>query len=374
MSNIPSTTSNRTATISPTPTATSTATSTSQTQTTQATQKTQDKDTLDTTKKATTALIKAADKGKEIAELKGNFSKAKDLSTLGKVGQLGKTVASGAEAASDIGQAIESGKAEDIVKATSSSAGTVKDGLDAAARFSDNPALKTGKYAAGAIADGAKLPDKIGTAAQDVKKAIQSGTGEDIAQAAVSTTDAAKTGISAGDAAINVASRVHQNRATLKGAAEAASKTGVADDVANAAAKAATKATKNGASRQVTRAAARQAATQAARKTVGRSAARAAGNVAGNAAATGARTAAKRAAAGGLAKAAGRFAPGVNIAIAAYDGAKAVQIISDPKASTGKKVAAGLTAAASAVSATNIPVVSQIGAGVATITGFFRDW
>ena len=77
-----------------------------------------------------------------------------------------------------------------------------------------------------------------------------------------------------------------------------------------------------------------------------------------------------KSAAGTLAKTAGRFAPGANIAIAAADTAKAVSTLRDPEASTGKKVTAGITALGSIAAATNIPVVSQAGAAVSAVSDF----
>lgn len=78
---------------------------------------------------------------------------------------------------------------------------------------------------------------------------------------------------------------------------------------------------------------------------------------------------AAHAGASGLGKAAARFAPGMNIAIAAMDTANFAATMMDDKASTGKKIFSGLTAAGSIAAATNIPVVSQIGAGVSAISG-----
>ncbi|MCP3140967.1 hypothetical protein [Pyxidicoccus xibeiensis] len=67
-------------------------------------------------------------------------------------------------------------------------------------------------------------------------------------------------------------------------------------------------------------------------------------------------------------RAGGRFVPGVNVAIAAADTAAFVSTLRDPKASVGKKVTAGITAAGSALAATNIPVVSQVGGVVSTVS------
>jgi len=68
--------------------------------------------------------------------------------------------------------------------------------------------------------------------------------------------------------------------------------------------------------------------------------------------------------AGTAAKLAGRFAPGVNVAIAAMDVGIAIKTISDPNASIASKVTSGITALGSVAAATNIPIVSQVGAAV----------
>ncbi len=67
-----------------------------------------------------------------------------------------------------------------------------------------------------------------------------------------------------------------------------------------------------------------------------------------------------------LAKVGARFTPGLNVAAAAADAVWAAGVMADSKASTSKKVAAGIAALGSAVSATNIPIASQLGAAVAT--------
>ncbi|MCC7072712.1 MAG: hypothetical protein IT383_15390 [Deltaproteobacteria bacterium] len=67
-----------------------------------------------------------------------------------------------------------------------------------------------------------------------------------------------------------------------------------------------------------------------------------------------------------LAKVGARFTPGLNVAAAAADAVWAAGVIADSKASTSKKVAAGISALGSAVSATNIPIASQLGAAIAT--------
>ena len=72
--------------------------------------------------------------------------------------------------------------------------------------------------------------------------------------------------------------------------------------------------------------------------------------------------------AGTAAKIAGRFAPGLNIAMAGVDTALAARALSDPNASVAKKVTSSITAAGSIAAATNIPIVSQIGAGVSAVS------
>jgi hypothetical protein len=114
------------------------------------------------------------------------------------------------------------------------------------------------------------------------------------------------------------------------------------------------------------------AAAGTASRAAGKATLEAAGKAAGEAAIhAGAEVATK-----GFAKAAARFAPGANIAMAAIDTAVAVSTIRDPKASNGAKITAGITALGSIAAATNIPVVSQIGAGVSIVSslvgGFFK--
>lgn len=82
----------------------------------------------------------------------------------------------------------------------------------------------------------------------------------------------------------------------------------------------------------------------------------------------GASTAARRSLPTTAAKAAGRLVPGLNWGIAAADGAAMVATLKNPKADPVKKGAAVITALGSFAAATNIPVVSQIGAGVSAVS------
>lgn len=72
--------------------------------------------------------------------------------------------------------------------------------------------------------------------------------------------------------------------------------------------------------------------------------------------------------AGTAARLAGRFAPGLNIAMAGVDTAIAARTLSDPKASVASKVTSSITAAGSIAAATNIPIVSQVGAGISAVS------
>ncbi len=77
-----------------------------------------------------------------------------------------------------------------------------------------------------------------------------------------------------------------------------------------------------------------------------------------------------RAATGTIAKGLARFAPGLNVAIAALDTAQAYATLKDPDASLGKKVCGVITALGAWVSATNLPAVSQTGALVSIVSAF----
>jgi hypothetical protein len=59
----------------------------------------------------------------------------------------------------------------------------------------------------------------------------------------------------------------------------------------------------------------------------------------------------------------------MNVAMAAIDTGVAAATLADPKAGLGKKVTSVITAAGSIAAATNIPVVSQVGAAVSTVSG-----
>ncbi len=246
--------------------------------------------------------------------------------------------------------------------------------------------LKVAGGAIGAVTGLATLPGKIGTAAKDIRQAVRTGSRADIATAAQSTLGAAKGAASTAKAALSTAVTVNKLTTTYKAATTAfqAAVPGASKAVTTAAAKAAMKGTFEGLTKGAVKTAASSAALAAAKKggtiatavagSASRAVAKAALREGGKAAGEAALKAGARAAAGTLGKAAARFTPGLNIAIAALDTANAVATVMDPKASTGKKVTSVITAIGSIAAATNIPVVSQVGAAVSAVSGFIGSF
>ncbi|WIG95215.1 hypothetical protein [Myxococcus sp. SDU36] len=225
-----------------------------------------------------------------------------------------------------------------------------------------NTRLARGAGAVSLAANVAQLPGAGYLAARDVRDAIRNPTGENIRQAVGSTAGATSTALTAARDGLNLAGNVSNYRAATNAARTAftAAAPEATRAAANRVATTAANVALDGASRQVVR---RAAAEVAERGLEG--AARAAG------------TAARGALQGGgtaAARAAGRFAPGLNVAIAVADTAAAVSTIADPNASTGRKITAGVTALGSIAAATNIPVVSQVGAAVSTVSSFLGSF
>lgn len=227
------------------------------------------------------------------------------------------------------------------------------------------------------------------TALGDIRNAARTGSRDDITQAVRSTLDAAKAGLNVASGGIqgskiagglNHARVVAEKLGAEKAALEAFKKVApnASEAVAKAASGAALKQVFEGATPKVLKRAITEAATKAAQETAGSiakgvgAASRAAGKAvlkeAGKEAGEAALKAAARAAAGPAAKAAARFAPGLNVAMAAVDTAQAVATLADRNAGTGKKITAVITAVGSIAAATNIPIVSQVGAAVSTVS------
>ncbi|HLL52505.1 MAG TPA: hypothetical protein VK447_03105, partial [Myxococcaceae bacterium] len=68
------------------------------------------------------------------------------------------------------------------------------------------------------------------------------------------------------------------------------------------------------------------------------------------------------------ARTAERAIPGVNVGIAIADSARFANTLADPNATLGTKLGDGITALGSIVAASQVPVASQIGAGVAAVS------
>lgn len=241
---------------------------------------------------------------------------------------------------------------------------------------------------AGLAGSAIALPGGISKAIGSIQKAWESGEGGDIARASGDSTSALSTGTRLVKHGVEtyslgskgVAGHLARRAGTqaFKQAAPNASKAVVKAAAKTAAKQALAEATEKAARRGVT-----AAATAAAKGggtlargagAVGRTAAKKLLREGGEAAAKAAGKAVARGALKTGAKAAGRFVPGLNVAIAGLDTATAVATLADPKASTGKKVTSVITAAGSIVAATNIPVVSQIGAAVSTVSSFIGSF
>lgn len=237
--------------------------------------------------------------------------------------------------------------------------------------------------AAGALGDAAALPGKVVDATDSVVKAFKTGDGNDAAKAVADSASAASTGTSLAKNALQVPEAIVKGKAE-KAAADAFRKAApnASKEVVEAAAKKAAESAIQDASRQVARGGTSGAAKTAARAGgslaqgagVGKEAAKQVLRQGGNAAATAARQAVTKGAMKTAAKTAGRFVPGANVAIAGLDTAAAAATLADKNASAGKKISSVVTAAGSIAAATNIPIVSQAGAVVSTLSSFIGGW
>ncbi|NTX17074.1 hypothetical protein HUA74_23310 [Myxococcus sp. CA051A] len=230
---------------------------------------------------------------------------------------------SGATAVKDIRQAIRTGSKDDIISATRSTLDATKAGLTAA-----TGGIVGGKVMGGVLG-GTVFKDKLeaGKKAVDAFKSKLPNASDDVLKAVK-----------------NVATKGVFEGATASGITKAAKN--VAADVAKTGGTLAEGILGSG-TRQAAKAALKEVGTE-----VGEAALKQGAKAAGTTAA----------------KALGRFAPGVNVAIAAVDVANAGATLMDKNASTGKKVTSVITAVGSIAAATNIPIVSQVGAAVSTVS------
>ena len=241
---------------------------------------------------------------------------------------------------------------------------------------------------AGVVGAAAALPSGVANAVKSIEKAMQTGDRSDVAQAAGNSS-------SAGSVATRLAKHSLETYSlgsrVLAGHLARTAGSKAFRQVAPAASKAVVKAAARQAAKEAAKASAAKAAGRAVAATatsaaksastlargaggVSRGAAKALLKEGGEAAAKAAGKAVARGALKSGAKAAGRFVPGLNVAIAGLDTATAAATLADPKASTGKKVTSVITAAGSIVAATNIPVVSQVGAAVSTVSSFIGSF
>jgi hypothetical protein len=235
----------------------------------------------------------------------------------------------------------------------------------------------------GIVGASAALTQQAPEAWNSIKTAWNSGKGEDINRAVGSSATAASSAGSLAVSAASVPVWLH-NVKTGRAAKDAFRKAvpGATKKVTKAAVKEASKHALKESSRQVSRKAVTSAAMNAAKKTTlkagagatSRAAARKALQTGGKAAAKAAGKAVGKGALKTAAKAGARFIPGANIAVAALDAAAMTSTLNDPKANTGKKVTSVVTAAGSALAATNIPIVSQAGAVISCVSSFISGW
>jgi hypothetical protein len=237
----------------------------------------------------------------------------------------------------------------------------------------------------GAVHSAARLPGQALTAGRDVRDALRNPTRENVARATNSTITAARGAVSTVSGGLQTARDVHRGVSAYRAASRAirTAAPNMSPAVRRAATFAATRSAFSGTAPRGVEQATRSAMDRAIRRSGGTVASQvlngtsrtAARQVLGRTATAAGRAAAPavaRAAAGPAARAAGRFVPGANVAIAALDTARFVSDMRNPNASTGTRIASGVTALGSIAAATNIPVVSQVGAGVAAVGGVIR--
>ena len=248
-------------------------------------------------------------------------------------------------------------------------------------KFDKATAFKTGQKTLGLVNNLRALPGQVNTAIQDARQGFRSGaTQQERDKAIGSVATASKTTLSTLKSGLELGRDAAKVGGTYRAASKAFSS--VAPNATRAARfAAASTATKEalGGATQVNKVA--EASRGAVSKLVGNARTAVPDLMGGGTtkAANRALTSAAKEAAGAAvaktvgktaAKAAGRFVPGVNVAIAAADAASAYSTLRDPSASTTKKVSSVVTALGSAAAATNIPVVSQVGAAVSTVSSF----
>lgn len=260
----------------------------------------------------------------------------------------------------------------------------------AAVQSARNPTTPLGKHHAlrtyGIVTDAIALPGKIGGAARDVRNAWRNPNRENVTKATDSGIGAARTTISVASDGLQTARDVQRYGVAYRAARQSVAQSAptLSPAVQRAASRAAARSAFSGANVAATRSATRTAVQNTLRR-AGASAGDVAGGVSRTAgrrivgrvapqAARAAVPAVARAASGPIARAAGRFVPGANVAIAGLDVAQFANDMRNPRVGTARRIASGITALGSVAAASNIPVVSQVGAGVSTVSSLVRGW
>lgn len=251
-------------------------------------------------------------------------------------------------------------------------------------RLDNIPGLGVLGPVAGVFGEAASIPKGFADARDSLAQAWESGKREDWIKAGGDTAAVGSAGTSLVKGVLEVPQAIVGRR--MDKAAEAAfraSAPGANQAVVDAAVKQAGKEALADSTPKTARRAVTSAATEAAKESstlargagaTSRAAAKEILTEGGEAAAKAATKAAGKGLLKAGAKAAGRFVPGLNIGIAALDTAAAAATLADPKAGAGKKVTSVITAAGSIVAATNIPIVSQVGAAVSTVSSFIGSF
>lgn len=231
-----------------------------------------------------------------------------------------------------------------------------------------------------ALTTAASLPGAARQTAREVRQAIRSGSREDIERAVGSTTNLVRDTVGTAGQTAGVVRDVTRYRRSYTAARQrftqrAPGAPAAARRVARrvAADSLRLRVDGNRVGSGPTRQAMQQRAAAAARRAPQRVAQRVA-TAATNSAVRAGRQAAVRSAATLAGRTAARFVPLANAAIAVADANAAYQAWRDPNASAGRRATATVTAAASALAATNIPVVSQAAAVVATLSSWVGSW
>jgi hypothetical protein len=290
------------------------------------------------------------------------------------------------------GHGLTSAFVETATKVANNVANAIQVPSGISGMFRTPPGLSLGLNRLNAFGSVAAVPLAMYQAARDIGKARENPTTGNVLQA-VSSGIGVPRNIAAAAGAVFSATTAHTYRGAFR-AAETAFRAAAPNVSANALRSAAHAAAsssvdalqsgiRSGASRLINSAgvrAAESAISTAVRGGEGsirtimgagtRAAARAELRAAAGGAARAATSAAVHSGAGALGRAAARFAPGVNVAVAAMDVGIAAATLANPDASTTSKVTSVITAAGSIAAATNIPIVSQVGAAVSVVSSF----